>query len=58
LLDVTTDVPDSVIMPEVIVPEGANSVTVDVKGGKPGAGNLFLKGYGSSGEITIPLVVK
>jgi hypothetical protein len=58
LLDVTTDVPDSVIMPEVIVPEGANSVTVDVKGGKPRSGNLFLKGYGSSGEITIPLVVK
>lgn len=58
LLDVTTDVPESVIMPEVIVPEGANSVTIDVKGGKPGTGNLFLKGYGSSGEITIPLVVK
>ncbi len=58
LLDVTTDVPDSVVMPEVIVPEGRNSVTIDVKGGKPGTGSLFLKGYGTTGEITIPVTVK
>jgi hypothetical protein len=56
LLDVTTDVPESVIMPEVIVPQGQNSVTVTVEGGKPGNGTLFLKGYGS-GEITIPISV-
>src|SRR5690606_20878826 len=43
LLDVTTDVPDSVIMPEVLVPEGRSSVTVEVKGGAPGTGSLFLK---------------
>ena len=35
LLDVTTDVPESVIMPEVIVPEGQSSATVTVEGGKP-----------------------
>jgi hypothetical protein len=58
LLDVTTDVPESVIMPEVVVPEGQSSVTVDVKGGKAGSGNLFLKGYGNTGEITIPVSVK
>lgn len=58
LLDVTTDIPESVVMPEVIVPEGQNSVTIDVTGGKPGTGNLFLKGYGSSGEITIPVTVQ
>ena len=45
-------------MPEVIVAEGSNSVTIDVKGGKPGTGNLFLKGYGAAGEITIPVTVK
>jgi hypothetical protein len=51
LLDVTTDVPESVIMPEVVVPEGQTSTTVTVEGGKPGAGSLFLKGYGS-GEVS------
>lgn len=56
LLDVTTDVPDSVIMPEVIVPQDQTSVTVTVEGGKPGSGSLFLKGFGS-GEMTVPVTV-
>ena len=56
LLDVTTDVPESVIMPEVVVPQGQTSVTVTVEGGKVGSGSLFLKGYGS-GEVTIPVTV-
>jgi len=56
LLDLTTDVPESVIMPEVVVPEGATTVTVTVQAGKPGAGALYLKGFGP-GEITIPVAV-
>ena len=52
LLDITTDVPESVIMPEVIVPQGQSSVMVNVKGGKPGTGSLFLKGFGLN-EVTI-----
>jgi hypothetical protein len=56
LIDVTTDVPESIIMPEVIVPPGQTQVTVNVEGGQPGQGSLFLKGYGA-GEITIPLTV-
>ncbi len=56
LLDVTTDIPDSVIMPEVLVPQGQSSVTINVEGGKPGTGSLFLKGFGS-GEVTIPVTV-
>ena len=56
LLDVTTDVPDSVIMPEVIVPQGQNTITINVQGGRPGNGSLFLKGYGS-GEVTVPVTV-
>ncbi|MFY9922962.1 MAG: cell surface protein [Opitutaceae bacterium] len=56
LLDVTTDVPESVIMPEVVVPEGQTSTTVTVEGGKPGAGSLFLKGYGS-GEVSVSVTV-
>jgi len=56
LLDVTTDVPESVIMPEVVVPQGQTYVSVTVEGGKPGRGNLFLKGFGS-GEVSVPITV-
>jgi hypothetical protein len=56
LIDVTTDIPDSVIMPEVIVPQGQTSVTITVEGGRPGNGSLFLKGFGT-GEMTIPTTV-
>ncbi len=56
LLDVTTDIPESVIMPEVIVSPGQAVVIVPVKGGRPGTGSLFLKGFGS-GEIVIPITV-
>jgi hypothetical protein len=57
LLDITTDAPDSVIMPEVVVPAGSTTASVEVKGGKPGSGSLFLKGFGS-GEIAVPITVK
>ena len=56
LLDIATDVPESVIMPEVIVPQGQTSVMVTVEGGKPGTGSLFLKGFGE-GEVTIAITV-
>jgi hypothetical protein len=56
MLDVTTDVPDSVIMPEVVIAQGETTVGVTVEGGKPGAGSLFLKGFGS-GEVNVPVTV-
>lgn len=56
LLDVTTDVPESIIMPEIVVPAGQNSVSITVEGGKAGGGSLFLKGYGA-GEVSIPVSV-
>jgi hypothetical protein len=56
LLDVTTDVPESVIMPEVIIPQGETSANITVEGGKAGNGSLFLKGFGS-GEVNIPVSV-
>jgi hypothetical protein len=56
LLDLTTDVPESVIMTEIVVPQGQTSTTVNVTGGKPGTGSLFLKGYGA-GEVTVPVSV-
>ena len=57
LIDVTTDVPESVIMPEVTVPPGSNTVSITVEGGKPGSGHLFAKGAGTR-ELTIPVSVR
>ena len=56
LLDIATDVPESVIMPGVVVPQGQSSVTVMVEGGKPGTGSLYLRGFGP-GEIRISVSV-
>ena len=55
LIDVTTDVKDSVVMPEVFVPANASSVTVPVQGGKPGTGSLFFRS--SAGESTVNVTV-
>ncbi|WP_404421016.1 IPT/TIG domain-containing protein [Nibricoccus sp. IMCC34717] len=57
LIDVTTDVPNSVIMPEVIVPAGTNTVTVTVQGGSAGTGTLVARGPGVK-ELVIPVSVK
>lgn len=54
-IDVTTDVPDSVVMPVVMVPAGQTSVTVPVQGGKPGSGSLFFRS--SAGESSIAVTV-
>jgi type IV secretory pathway protease TraF len=56
LIDVSTDIPKSVIMPEVLVPAGATTATITVQGGQPGTGNLFVSGVGS-GEISVPVTV-
>lgn len=56
LIDVSTDIPKSIIMPEVIIPAGATSATITVQGGQPGSGTLFVTGVGS-GEIAIPVTV-
>jgi hypothetical protein len=55
LIDVRTDIPESVIMPEVLVPAGQTSVTVPVQGGKPGSGSLFFTS--SAGESTVAVTV-
>ena len=56
LIDVSTDVPKSVIMPEVIIPAGATTATITIQGGQPGKGNLFVSGVGS-GEVSVPVTV-
>ena len=54
-IDVTTDVPDSVVMPVVMVPANQTSVTVPIQGGKPGSGSLFFRS--SAGESSIAVTV-
>ena len=56
-LSVTTDIPSSIIMPEVIIPEGSRTVSVTVQGGKKGNGNLFIQGPGMP-ELVIPVSVR
>ncbi|MDD3180096.1 MAG: cell surface protein [Opitutaceae bacterium] len=56
LVEVTTDIPESVIMPEVIVPAGSSSVSVSIQGGKPGQGSIYFKSNGA-GEISVPITV-
>ncbi len=55
LIDVRTDVPASVIMPEVMVPANATSVTVPVQGGQAGSGSLFFTS--SAGESSVAVTV-
>ena len=50
---VTTDIPSSIIMPEVIIPAGSRSVSVAVEGARPGQGALFADVPGMK-EVTIP----
>lgn len=53
---VTTDVPDSVIMADVVIPAGQRSTSVNVEGGDKGSGNIFVEVPGYS-EVVIPVSI-
>jgi len=55
-LDVRTNIPDSIIMPEVVVPGGARTVNVTVEGNEPGQGMLYVSADGA-GRLEIPVTV-
>ena len=55
-INFTTDIPDSIIMPEVLIPEGARSVSAIIEGGKVGSGQLFINSEGLP-ELVIPLTI-
>ncbi|MGF1531648.1 MAG: IPT/TIG domain-containing protein [Puniceicoccaceae bacterium] len=57
ILDVATNIPRSVIMPEVVIRGGTRSVSVPVQGGDPGRGALFITVPGMK-EVTIPVTVR
>lgn len=54
---VTTDIPASVIMPEVVIPGGYSSTVVTLEGGEPGSGELYVEVPGYSLQ-TIDLTVE
>ena len=56
-VQVTTDIPQSVIMPEVIIPTGQRTVSVQVEGGAIGSGSLFVSIAGQK-EIVVPVTVE
>jgi len=55
-IDIKTDIPASIKMPEVIIPGGARTVSVNVQGGQPGTGSIKIAMPGFD-EVTIPVEV-
>jgi len=53
-ISIMTDVPQSIVMPEVAIPPGARTVSVPIEGAKPGAGFLYISAPGFN-EITVPV---
>lgn len=56
IVEVTTDVPAGVIMEEVIIPQGASTISIPVKGGVPSRGNLYVNVPGFD-EVVVPVEV-
>lgn len=55
-LDVTTNVPESIIMPEIMIPAGSKRATVVIEGGRPSYGELYVSANGFN-ELTIPISI-
>jgi len=55
-LDITTDIPASIIMPEAQIQAGARSVSIPLEGGEGGKGYLFVEAPGFK-SLTIPVEV-
>ncbi len=53
---ITTDIPESVILPEVVIPEGSKSTSVALEGGIPGIGVLSIEADGYS-PLEVPIEV-
>ena len=53
-IDVKTNIPNSVIMPEAIIAEGDMTVNIPIKGGETGEGKLVISAPGFEGaEVTV-----
>ena len=58
LIDVTTDIPASIIMPEVMVAAGQMSVTIPIQGGKPGIGSLYFRSSAGESAVSVTVTAK
>lgn len=56
-INITTDIPDSIIMPEVLIPEGARTVSATIEGGKVSSGHLYIQAKGLP-ELVVPVTVR
>lgn len=55
-VDVTTNIPEGVIMDEVRIAEGKKTVNIPIRGGAPSKGSLFVQVPGFD-EVTVPITV-
>lgn len=55
-IDVKTNIPSSIIMDEVVVPEGQSSVSVTLKAAAAGRGALYINGLGFE-EKVVPVSI-
>ena len=56
-INITTDIPNSIIMPEVLIPEGARTVSATIEGDKIGSGHLYINAKGLP-ELVIPVTIR
>lgn len=55
-LDITTNIPEGVIMPEISIPAGSKRATVVIEGGRPSDGQIYVTANGFK-ELTIPILI-
>jgi hypothetical protein len=55
-VDIRTDIPASVIIPEAVIPQGASTVNINVTGGVPGNGILLISAPGFQ-PVEVPVRV-
>ena len=55
-IDVKTNIPSSVIMPEALISEGDKTVNIPIRGGEPGEGKLIVTAPGYD-SVEIPIRV-
>ncbi|MDR2340724.1 MAG: IPT/TIG domain-containing protein [Puniceicoccales bacterium] len=55
-IEVTTDIPDAIFVPDLIVRSGRSSITAIIEGAAPARGTLFLRAEGFM-ETAVPVVV-
>lgn len=56
VFDITTDIPESIIMDDVTIPHGQKTIDITIEGAKPASGSLFISADNFS-ELTIPVAV-